>query len=151
MALDLSHLLRRPAGQATKPAALPIGDYQGIIKSFEYGDQNQNKTPYVRFQLGLMEWPQNISDDEKTQPGPSGPVPVELSKRSLRRDFFLTDDALWRLDDFLKSCGKEGGANYEELIPTLVGERVVVEVQQYVNQKTSEIGNQVGRVVGASH
>lgn len=149
MALDLSHLLRKPAGQATKPQALPMGDYSGIIKSFEYGDNNQNKTPYVRFQLGLLDWPEAVPQDERGQNGPDGEFhPTDLSKRSLRRDYYLTEDAFWRLDELIKACGiSPDGSNYEELIPRLVGTRVTVEVQQYVNQKTSEIGNQVGRLI----
>lgn len=151
MAVDFSHLLRKPAGQASKPQALPVGDYRGIIKSFEYGDNNQNKTPYVRFQLGLIDWPDSVGQDERVQKAPDGSsTPIDLSKRSLRRDFFLTDDALWRLDDLIKSTGQApDGSNYEELIPRLVGSQVLVEVQQYVNQKTSEIGNQVGKLTGA--
>lgn len=143
MALDLSHLLRKPMGNAVKPQALPPGDYSGIIKSFEYGDNNQNKTPYVRFHIGLIDWPEAVSVNERGS--------TDLSKRSLRRDFFLTDDAQWRLEEFLKSAGQapDGTTTIEEYIPRVVGSRVTVEVQQYVNQKTSEIGNQVGRVVGA--
>lgn len=150
MALDLSHLLRKPAGKAIKPAALPPGDYPGIIKSFEYGDNNKNKTPYVRFQLGLMDWPEAVPQDERGQKNDEGEfIPTDLSKKSLRRDFYLTDEALFRLDELIKGCGfAADGSNYEELIPKLVGAPVVIEVKQYVNQNTSEIGNDVGRISG---
>lgn len=152
MAPNFSHLLKRPAGQAKKPEALPIGDYHGIIKGFEIGDQNKNKTPYARLQLGLMGWPDSVDEAERQQSGPDGKsTPIDLSKRQLRRDMYLDDPSLWRLDEFLRSCGIEPeGRTYEECLPELVGHQVTIEVQQYLNEKTSEIGNQVGKLTGGA-
>lgn len=152
MAPNFSHLLKRPAGQAKKPEALPVGDYPGIIKGFEIGDQNKNKTVYARFQLGLTAWPDSVDETERSKTGADGKTEaIDLSKRQLRRDFFLTDDALWRLDEFLRSCGIEPeGRTYEECLPEAVGQQVTVEVQQYLNEKNNEIGNQVGKVTGAA-
>lgn len=141
MSIDLGSLLKKPAGQAKKPPALDAGNYPGVVKSFELGDQNKNKTPYVRFQVGLTGWGDGIE-----------PVPdLDLSKRQMRRDYFLTEDALWRLDTFIRSCGVEAnGRSYEEVLPELVGHQVVVEVQQYMNQTSNEIGNQIGQLTGQS-
>jgi hypothetical protein len=137
---DFSQLLRKPAGEAKKPEALPVATYPGVIKSYELGDNNKNKTPYVRFAVGLTGW----SETEEPVEG------VDITKRSMRKDYFLTDDSLWRLDEFLRSIGLEGkGRGYDEVIPEAIGANVLVEVQQYMDQKTSEIGNQLGRLVGA--
>lgn len=138
---DFSQLLRKPAGEAKKPAALPAGDYSGVIKSFEVGDQNKNKTPYIRFQVALTGWPDSVDESDRGD--------TDLSKRQMRRDYYLTDDALWRLDEFIKSCGVEpNGRSYEEIVPELMGASVLAEVQQYLNQTSNEIGNQIGKLVG---
>lgn len=138
--VDFSSLLKKPAGEAKKPPALEAGDYPGIIKSFEVGDNNKNKTPYVRFSLGLTGWPGEPQLNE------SGEA-IDLSSKQLRRDFYLTDDALWRLDEFLRSIGIEPkGRTYDEVLPETVGSPVTVEVQQYLNQSTGDIGNQVGNL-----
>lgn len=136
---DFSQFLRKPAGEAKKPPVLPMGDYPGQIKSFELGDQNKNKTPYVRLHLGLTDWASGVE-----------PLPeVELSKRQFRRDFYLTDDALWRLDELIRSCGAHvEGQSYEESLPNLVGASVLIEVQQGMSEKNNELFNQVGKVVG---
>lgn len=142
---DFSQLLKKPAGEHKKPPALPAGQYTGIIKSYEIGDQNKNHTPYVRFQVGLTGWPDSVDESERSTDGTA----IDLSKKQLRKDFFFTDDALWRLDDFIKSCGVDAsGRAYEEVLPEIIGLPVVVEVQQYMNQTNSEIGNQVGMLVG---
>ena len=140
---DFSALLKRPAGESKKPPALPVGDFPGIIKSHELGDNNKNKTPYVRFFVGLTGWPDEVDADDREQDG----KPIDLSKKQFRKDFYLSDDALWRLDEFIKAMGVDAtGRDYEEVLPELTGLQCTVEVQQYMNQNTSEIGNQVGNL-----
>ena len=139
--VDFSQLLRKPAGEAKRPKALPIGDYQGMIRSHEVGDQNRNRTPYVRFGLVLTEWPDTIGPDDR--------VDIDLGRRTLRKDFYLTEESMWRLDRFIKSCGIDPQSRtYEEILPQLIGQPVVVQVQHFLNQQTNEIGNSVGEIVG---
>lgn len=138
--VDFSSLLKKPAGEAKKPPVLPAGDYPGVVKSYELGDQNKNKTPYVRFMLGLTAFPDSVDEAEREG--------IDLSKRQQRRDFFFTDDALWRLDEFLRGLGiQSNGRGYDEVLPEVVGQQVLIEVQQGLNQQTNEIFNQVGKLV----
>ena len=142
---DFSQLLKKPMADAKRPPALPVGDYPGVVKSYELGDQNRNKTPYVRFHLGLTGWAESVSEDEhNTSDGKA----IDLSKKQFRRDFFLTPEADWRLADFLRSCGV-ADSDFETAVPNAVGAQVLIEIQQYMGQD-GEIGNQVGTVKGAS-
>jgi len=127
-----------------------VEHYPGKIQSYEYGDSNANKTPYVRYQLSLTDWPDGVPEEKRYFKDREGNlVPINLQRVRLRRDFFLTDEALWRLDEFLRSCDVEpDGKDYAEVCPQVIGCDVVIEVQQYLNQNTNEIGNQVGRVLG---
>lgn len=142
--VDFTALLSKPAGEAKKPKALDAANYPGIIKSFEIGDANKNKTPYVRFHLAATGWPGEPQTDEEGKP-------IDLAKRQMRRDFFLTDDALWRLDELLKDTLEIeiGGRPYAEVLPETVGRNVQMEVQQYMNQQTNDIGNQIGALMKA--
>lgn len=153
--VDFSALLRKPAGQAKKPPALPVGDFPGRIKSYEVGDSNKKKTPYVRFAAQLTGWPNDQPADWKDADGnPVTQDSFDLSKRQMRRDYYLTDDALWRLDEFARSCGvvmaDDGSTPYEEVLPQIVGADVMVEVQQYINPETNEVGNQIGKLAGTA-
>lgn len=147
---DFTSLMGRKAGEAPKPKALPVGTFSGVVKGWEVLEAPTGKdyTAIIRFQLGLIDWPESVSDDEKIMDMGNGQMkPIDLSKKSLRRDFY--DNGLFRLDEFIKSCGIEAnGRSYAEVLPEIVGARVAIDVQQYVNQKTSEIGNQVGNLVG---
>lgn len=146
---DFSKLANAKAGEAKKPKALPEGNYSAIIKGFEFvpAPQGKNYESIVRFNLGLLDWPDTVSEDDKTQDLGNGPKPIDLSKMSMRRDFY--DNILYRLDDFIKSCGvKMNGRIYAEVLPELTGKRVVAQVKQYLNERTSEIGNNIGDLVG---
>ncbi len=142
---DFSKLANTTAGEAKKPKALPAGNYSAVIKgfSFEQAPPGKNYENIVRFSLGLLDWPTEVSEDEKSQDLGAGPKPIDLSKFQMRRDFY--DNVLYRLDDFIKACGVEmNGRKYAEVLPELTGKRVIAEVKQYVNQTTSEIGNNIG-------
>lgn len=143
--VDFSKYMRQTAGQAKKPPTLEIGDYPAVVRSYELGESKQNKTPFVRVNLTLTGWPEGA----EPQAG------VDLGKRQQRKDYYLTDDALWRLDDFLRSCGIDLGTEsapraYEETLAELSGKDVIATVEHYVNQQTGEIGNQVGKVAGVA-
>jgi hypothetical protein len=142
---DFSALLQAPSGTSKRPSALPVGDYPGVVKSFELreADPSKDYTTIIRFYVVPTGWPDDVPEEDRLDNG----VPIELSKRQLRRDFY--DHRLFDLDEFLKSCGVEpDGTRYVELLPRTIGAQVTIEVQQYINQRTNEPGNQVGRLFG---
>jgi hypothetical protein len=154
MAVDFSAMLKKQSGKAKRPKALPRATYPGKIKAWEVGDKNTNNTPYVRFHVVPTSWPDSVDEADRMQEGAEegSLVPINLSKRQLRRDIFTagTDgsDMMWRLDEFLKSLGLEMGPSYEELLPQVIGKDVLIDVTQYVNQRSGELENQVDRIVG---
>jgi hypothetical protein len=138
---NFSELLKKPAFEAKKPAALPVGDYTGIVTAKELGTVERTGNSYVRYFVQLTEYPDGMDEADKT---------VDLSKRKLRRDFYLTDDALYRLDEFLRSCRVHGeGKMYEDLLDEVIGMIVIAQVKQYMNKTTNEVQNEIGNLAGA--
>lgn len=130
---DFGSLLRKPAFEAKKPELLPISpNYIGIVGKYELGESKSvNKTPFVRFMGNFISWPDDIDEGDRN---------CDISKRTWRRDFFLSEDALFRLDEFLRGMGiGEAGALYEDLIPQLIGQQVRINVSTRMDQKTNEI------------
>lgn len=144
MAVDFSALTRKKVGEAKRPPALPMGNYSGIITKYEFGEKNRKGvlSPIVRYTLKLS----GPADDSIE---PSELEGFDLSARQVRADFYLGDDIDYILAGFLKSAGQEEGVEFEEAIPAVVGMEVVVEVQQYLNNRTNETENQVGSLRGA--
>ena len=139
MAVSFSSLLKKPIAEAKKPPPLPAGTYQGIVAKYETGDNNKNKTPYVRIFVNLTEWPEDVHEQDKEG--------IELSKKQQRTDFYLTEDSIYRLAEFIHSCGVKA-QDFEEALPQIIGSTVLIEITQTMNQETSEIYNQVKKMVG---
>lgn len=154
---DFSSILKSPSGTAKKPETLPTDDYPAVVKSFEFGDQNQNKTPYLRVHFGFI-GPGMAAGGQEALVA----LNIDISKRQIRRDFYLrgkdqsdasaTEACMYRLDQFLRSCGVEpgDGKTYDELIPQIVGAQVLLGVTQKMNENTSEFFNEVAKVVKTS-
>ena len=143
MAVDFSKLLSKPLDEIKKPPAWPAGTYLGMIARFEFGDNNKNKTPYARLHVKV------------TAPGPgleeSELDGIDFTKgREFRKDFYLTDDADWRLKNFIESCSiPTQGRTFAETVPELVGAQVQLEVvQQNSQQNAEELVNFAGEVKG---
>ena len=155
---DFSKLYKRPAGVAKRPTALPVSqgeDYPGIVKSFELVEPRPGGRPVeyetiIRFHVGLTGWPDGVAPEDRMEDDPMHPGEqreIDLSRRQLRRDFY--DNSLYRLDEFLASLGiEQSGRKYEEVLPEAIGKEVLVEVQQYLNQTSGEVGTQIGRMTG---
>ncbi len=136
---NFADLLNKPAGEAKKPPVLDAADYPGVIKTYEPGESSQKKTPFVRFNIGLTGWPEGAEPQLKEDG-----TPIDLSTKSLRRDYFLTPDAMWRLDEFLRGIGIElAGRSYMDVLPETVGAAVLVEVRQGMNQQNNDLFNEV--------
>ncbi len=148
--VDFASLLKAPAGQSPKPKPLYPGNYPGIVTKFETlpAPAGKNYALIIRFHLKPIAWAEGIPEEEKVaaQPG-GGTLPIDLSKRQLRRDFY--DTSMYRLDEFIRSIGIEpNGRSYEEVLPDCNGAQVMMEVKQYISNTTGEPGNEVGNLAG---
>jgi hypothetical protein len=141
--VDFSAMLQKSPEALPKPPALPVGNYGGTIIRYEFGDKNKNNTPYCRVFVKLHTWPDEVPEDERAGRGSLG----QLSRDYYLRDKDGGDGIQWMLAELLRSCGLSGRP-MEELIPELNGKEVIAGVKQYINEKTSEIGNDISRLTG---
>lgn len=140
---NLRDLLSRPADNFKAPPPLPAGTYYGTLGQAEFGESREKKTPYVRFQVNLMSPGQDID--------PTLLAGIDLSRRSQRYDFFLTEDASFRLVEFAKSCNiTTDGRSLGELIQELqLGVSVKVELIQVPGREAGQVYLNVKDIQGA--
>jgi hypothetical protein len=75
---------------------------------------------------------------------------IDFSRRELRKDFYITPNALYRLSDMLDAAlGKQQGRTFDERIPDTRGVRVMFAVTQRDNEEGTETYNDVGAIVAA--
>jgi len=142
MSTTFRELLSMHTDAVERPGPLAAGHYIGILKGHEYGATRHKQTPYIRFFFTPTE------ETADVEPGANGDI--DLTKRELRKDFYLTPQAIYRLSDFLDAVlGRETGRSFDERIPDTRGVRVVFKVTTRESQDGSEIYNDVGDVVKA--
>lgn len=144
MAVDFSKLLSKPLDTVKKPPPLPQGNYEGVIAKYEFGDNNTNKTPYARFEITVTAPGEDI-DHAQLPEGVEFPL-----KRKFRQDFYLTDEADWRLKEFIESLGiNTSGRTFAETVPETLNLPVVAHmVQQNSTKDPSEMVNFLGSITG---
>lgn len=126
---NFNELLSKPVDEAKRPPAMPAGTFFGNVSKYEFDKtSSEKKTPLVRFFVSLTHAHDSIPAEDLDG--------IDISKRVMRREYYLTPDADWRLAEFLKSCGIEtAGRSFGETIPEAQGKAVQVEVTRELNKK----------------
>lgn len=143
---DFTQLLKTNLDTVKRPPTLPAGTFHGRITKYEFGESKEKKTPYVRFHVQLLSPGADIaSEDMQDADG----TPIDISKRQLRQDFFLTQDSMYRIKEFMESCGiSTSGRSLDITIPELLNAPVLVGVVQSNSRDGSEIYNNIGSLKG---
>lgn len=155
MAQVFSDLLEVDAGSVRPPPLKPAGTYNGTILDYKFDKSKDKQTPFVRFSVANMSPGPNIDaaslmHDAK---GDGNLVPMDLSKWHPTKDFFLTPDALFRLTEFLKSCGMRlEGRSIKACLADSKGLPVLISITQetITNSQTGEtnVVNRIGDLKG---
>jgi len=142
--VDFASLLNKPADSIERPKPMPPGTYHGQITNTEFGESAQKRTPYCRVHVNVQSADESIPPDQLTD--------VKLP-RLMRRDFFLTDDAMYRFTEFMQSCGISlEGRLISECVPDLLQQPVLVDVKHRngtVDGKV-EIFSEIDRISGTA-
>lgn len=140
VAPNFSGLLQKPADEIKKPVALPAGTYFGITKSREYGESKEKKTPFVRYTVGVN----GPGEDTKEVVAELG---IDVTKKSLRKDFYITTDSEYRIIEFAKSCQvPTAGRSLGEVIEDTLNQQVMMTVKQRIDGE--DIYNDIDKIVG---
>ena len=106
---NFAQILDKPSSEVEKPKPAPMGDYLFLIDGRHKEDKSSKKgTPYVEWfvkaiqplesvdQEALQEWLTRGDGSTKT-----------VSDIKLKATYYLTEDSIWRLKEFLEHLGIE--------------------------------------------
>lgn len=121
---NFAELLKTKVSDAKAPPTIPPGTYTCQVETYETGESNQKKTPYIRFKLKLLS-PEADVDFSETEGGAEA-----ILGRSVNDTYYLTEDALFRLRDFFEKCGLEMDDSRElgEYLPEVQGQVVLASI-----------------------
>lgn len=137
---NFRQLLSQPTDQVERPKPLPTGHYRGEISNHEFGVSKNKQTPFVRFILTPEEADADVDLDRLNG--------IDLSKKEMRKDFYITHSALYRLSDVLDAIlGQQQGRNFDERIPETRNAKVLFGVTERQSDDGIETYNDVTTIV----
>lgn len=151
---DFKNLLSKKTDDIKRPALLPHNMIaEGIVMDYNMTEaQTENKDTVVRFNIKLTGPGNGVDPDDLIDKDGND---IIVADRRMRAEFWATEDALWRLVEFVKSCGVEtAGRSLGECLPETKNAPVFVTIVQVPDkQKKEEDGtpvtyNNVSKVVG---
>jgi hypothetical protein len=145
MTADFRQLLSTPMDEIKRPPPIPPGTYHGVVSSHEFRESSKKKTAYVQYNLALI----SPGEDVETSAFNDAVGVLELSKRNFNVSFYLTDQAKYRVKEFLESLGVQTtGRSLGECVPEALNARVLVTVTQQNSDDGKSVYNNVGDVKG---
>jgi len=147
MTVNFQSLLSKPMDSVKRPTAKPAGTYFGRIVGYKFDESKQKKTPLVKFEIGDM---QPGPDIDAAQLVDAEGQPLDLTKWKPSTDFYLTDDSMYRLKDFLDSLGVSiEGRSFGEAIPEVKGRPVQMTVTMTPSDKEEGVFyNNISQISG---
>lgn len=149
---NFNNILDRQAGDVERPKPLPIGPYVWKIKGLpEHGESNTKKTPYVEFTCIPLQAMEDVDPDalEESLNRKSGKK--MLADMVQKLTFYKTEDAIWRLKEFLTDTLKLDDANGEKTLTALVDEAPNCEFIGEIRHTPTKDGKGVFASIGTTY
>lgn len=142
--MSFMDILNRPATEIEPPKPLPVGSYIATITGMPNAVKvGAAETDAYDFPAKIVAPGEDVDPDAlKDWSGKSG-KPVQ-GANAPRLRFFLTEDAVYRLKDFLKACGIDVDNKKKtlaELINEVPGRQVMIHVKHrpFTRQGSTEM------------
>lgn len=124
--IDFTNILEIQVGTAKEPKPLPEGTYVGVIAAppeLTTRKTKEGDKPVLQVTVSLQE-ALDVDEDELTEAG--GLLKGDGTSRTVRNDFWITEDARFIFEQFCASLNLTG--SYREAIQQMVGRNVVVSL-----------------------
>ncbi len=137
---NFSDILDLETSETERPKPLPQGTYTCVVQGLpRYDKSSKKQTPFVEFTLA----PNGVLDDVDAEA-------LEdmggFAGKTIRATYYLTDDALWRLKEFLAHCGIEDG-KYRDCIDQTPGCSVGAVLRHKASQDGTGVFAELARTV----
>jgi hypothetical protein len=131
---NFSSILDESPTEIDRPKPMPEGTYTFVVGSPRYDKSPKKGTPLVEFIVRPFTAGDDVDTDALDEAG-------GLQGKTLKATFYLTEDAIWRLDEFHQHCGIN---LMDETSRRIRNDQVLgAQVLGYVKHETSEDGTQV--------
>jgi len=96
---NFASILDEAPTEINRPKPLPVGTYVCVVQGQPvYDKSNKKGTPFVEFTLRPIHAEEDVDADDLAAMG-------GLENKTIKATFYLTEDAVFRLDEFHQHCG----------------------------------------------
>lgn len=135
-AVNFQDILNRPMDDIEAPVPLPPGTYLCIIDGQPViAKLGKNETPAATFNLKFMQPGQDVSQQALIDALKGKTLP----DRTIKHTFWITEDAAWRLKQFLKDHLGIEATNLAEALNQSMGRQIYVNI----GHRASDDGSQI--------
>jgi len=131
---NFASILDEAPTEVDRPKPLPAGTYICIVGNPVYDKSAKKGTPYVMFTLKPIGAESDVDEDELAEMG-------GFENKTIRATFYLTEDAVYRLDEFHQHCGLD--LTDEASRRARNDEVVNAQVRAVVKHRSSDDGTQI--------
>jgi hypothetical protein len=133
---DFRSLLDTEVTEVERPKPLVAGNYVWNVAEYKFDKSAKKKTDFVQFKLVP------VMAQEDVDPAELALVlgDKSLSDFSKNVDFYLTKDAVWRLDEFLlEKLACEPGQSRTAMIESAIGRQVVGQISLTPSERDENV------------
>lgn len=135
---NFSALLNKPMTEVERPKPLPQGSYTCVVKGLpRYDKSSKKQTDFVEFILQPLAAGEDVDDEALQAMG-------GFVNKTIKATYYLTEDSLFRLKDFLTHLGIEEEGNFTQAIDQTPGKQVIA----FIKHRASEDGQSVFAELG---
>lgn len=122
--VDLNTLLGSEVEKAERPKPIPVGTYRMMVGEHKFGKSSKKGTDFVEYELSFIE----ALSDVDTEALAEVEAQKALGSRTASTTFYLTENSMFMLKDFLLALGISvgGGRTFQDAIPEARGHVVDV-------------------------
>lgn len=130
-------ILNKPSGEAPRPQALPSGTYLTVVDGpYKANKIGQDQTDTVDFSLKVLQVMEANAEEVAA-------IPDGIPGKSIFARFFMTEKALYRLDEFLERLGIQKGLPYKQALAECPGKQIVVNLGQRPSPDGTRMFNEI--------
>lgn len=137
-------ILDKPSNTVERPKPVPQGTYLCTVAGLPRFDKSTKKqTEYVEFTLNYMSAADDVDQEELAAMG-------GVSGKSIKATYYLTENSLWRLKDFLDHCqAGEEDATLRERIDATPGCQILITIKHTASEDGQAVYANVGTTAQA--
>jgi hypothetical protein len=130
---QFSAILDKPFDEIDRPKPLPVGTYVCIVQGQPRFDKSARKgTDFVEFTLKPLAALDDVDADDLEAAG-------GIAEKTIRHTFYLTEDAIYRLKEFLLDHLGIEADNASDAIPLTPGRQVLVSIKHQASDDGTRV------------